>query len=518
MFMVRLFFTFTLLWFGLAASAQHDPVLMRINGKEILRSEFERAYHNDNPSANADRKALNNYVDLFVNSKLKVAAAEAAGIDTTRAFREESDDYRRQLLKSYLTDEEAAERAARQSYDKMKSGQRTGQVRVQHIFKYLPQNVTSHALREAESRMDSIYAALRQDGNGARFDACVKLFSDEKDPFWVSRLQTPVEFEDVAFGLKAGEVSRPFFTPQGIHIVKVLEQKELPPFEEVKSDIIRRQTHRYGMDKGTQALVGKLKEEYHYTPDKAGIDELMSKGSTTRTLFTLGDKAYTGKDFARFAAAHPEGVRRQLDGFITKSVLDYENTRLEQKYPEFRQLVQEHRDALLLTEITKREMGERSASDEAGLKAYFEAHRSDYHWEKPRYRGIVLHCVTKRVAKQVRKFLKQLPEDEWMDAIRLTFNAGSEPKVQAEQGLFAPGDNAYVDDLVFKGKDAAPVLSFPFTAVLGEKQKGPNEYQEVRRQLAADYQNHLEKSWMAKLRAAGKVEIDQEVLKTVNNQ
>lgn len=93
---------------------------------------------------------------------------------------------------------------------------------------------------------------------------------------------------------------------------------------------------------------------------------------------------------------------------------------------------------MLLAEITDREVGKRSVVDEAGLKAYFEAHRSDFHWDEPRYRGIVLHCTTKRVAKQVRKFLKQIPEEEWMDAIRLTFNAGDTPKVQAEQGLFAP--------------------------------------------------------------------------------
>ena len=104
-----------------------------------------------------------------------------------------------------------------------------------------------------------------------------------------------------------------------------------------------------------------------------------------------------------------------------------------------------------------------------------------------------------------------------MDAIRLTFNAGDTPKVQAEQGLFAPGDNAYVDDLVFKGKDATPVLSFPFTAVQGRKQKGPDSLQEVREPLVTAYRNYLETYWVAKLRAAGKVEIDQEVLKTVNN-
>lgn len=517
MFMVRLIFTFALLCAAISASAQHDPVLMRINGKEILRSEFEHAYNTNNALAGKGQKHLHDYVERFVDSKLKVAAAEAAGLDMIRTFREELDDYRRRLIESYLTDKEAADRAARQYYDKMKSHQRAGQVRVQHIFKYLPQNISSNSLRAMEFKMDSIYKTLSADKASAGFSACAESFSDEKKPFWVGRLQMPAEFEDVAFNLQIGEISRPFFTPQGIHIVKVLERREGLPFEEVKNEIVRRQTRRYGLDKGTQELVERLKKEYHYTPDQAGMDELLSKGKTTRPLFTLDGKPYGGEAFARFAVAHPEGVRRQLDGFVMKSILDYENSRLELKHPEFRQLMQERRDGMLLAAITAREIGGRSLTDEAGLKSYFEAHRSDYNWKEPHYKGIVLHCTTKRVAKQVRKFLKQIPEEEWMDAIRLTFNAGSAPKVQAEQGLFAPGDNIYVDDLVFKGKDASPMVSFPFTAVLGKKQKGPDSYQEVRDTLAADYQTHLEARWTTSLRAAGKVEIDQEVLKTVNN-
>ena len=116
-----------------------------------------------------------------------------------------------------------------------------------------------------------------------------------------------------------------------------------------------------------------------------------------------------------------------------------------------------------------------------------------------------------------RKFLKSLPEEEWKDAIRLTFNAGAQPQIQAEQGTFASGDNVYVDDLVFKGKDAAPMVSFPFTAVLGKKVKAPDDYREVKDRVVTDYRNCLEKQWITRLRTSAKVEINQEVLKTVNN-
>ena len=515
--MIKSGLTIILLLFGLAVVAQPDPVLMRVNGKDVLRSEFEYACKTNGELAGAVQNKQKDCVDLFVNFKLKVAEAEAAGLDTAKAFRDKEDSYRRRLVKSYLADEETTEQVARRFYDKMKSGCCAGQVRVSHIYKSLPQNISGYTLRAVEAKMDSIYEALEKEGANAAFDAYVKNFSDDKRIFWVSWLQMPTEFEEVVFDLQPGEISHPFFTPQGIHIVKVLERKEIPPFDEVKEEIIRCQTRRYEMDKGAEALVEKLKLEYHYTPDRAGMEELISKGQTGRTLFTLGGRSYTGKEFARFAAAHPEGVQRQLKGFVMKSILDYENNHLEQKYPEFRLLMQKYREDMLFHEISNREVWERSRTDEAGLKAYFEDHRQNYHWEAPRYKGIVLHCLSKRVSKQVRKFLKELPEDEWLDAIRLTFNAGDTPKVKAEQGLFARGDNAYVDALVFKGKEPVPVMSFPFTAVYGKKVKGPEDYREVGEQLVTDYQNYLEQRWIAKLRAASKVEINQEVLKTVNN-
>ncbi len=515
--MMRSYLMMIFLCLSWSTFSQQDPVLMRIDGKDVLRSEFEYHYNKDKASLASRQATPEKYVERFVNFKLKVAAAEAAGLDTALTFREGVESYRSRLIESYLTDTVATEDAARRLYDKMKARHRVGQVRVSHIFNYLPQNVSGDALRDAVARMDSIYGYLRENPASEAFDACVERFSDEKRTFWVSWLQMPVEFEEVVFELPVGGISQPFFTPQGIHIVKVLERKEMPPFESVKDEMRKRQARRHTVDRGTEAQVEKLKKEYRYVPDKAGIEELINAGRTHRTLFTLAGKSYTGNDFARFATAHPAGVRRQLDAFVMKTVLDYENMRLEQKHPDFSCLIQGYRDRLLLNEITEEEVGRRAATDEAGLKTYFEKHRSDYQWKEQRYKGIVLHGVSKRLVKKARKFLKSLPEEEWKDAIRLTFNAGAQPQIQVEQGVFAPGDNAYVDEQVFKGEDAIPMASFPFTVVLGRKVKGPDDYREVKDKLAADYRNYLERQWTGRLRASAKVEINQEVLKTVNN-
>lgn len=518
--MIRLAITYILLGFVSIVSivsAQEDPVLMRINGKDIHRSELEYNYNKGGKGSRTGRKVLKEYINLFVDFKLKVAAAEAAGLDTMRVFKKKQEDLRRRLIMPYLTDMEVQEQDARAYYNKLKSGRNTEQVHVEQIFKYLPQNISSYALREMENKMDSIYRLFTQTHTTASFNAFVNRFSDDKRTVWMGRLQMPKEFEEIVFGMQAGEISRPFLTPQGIHVVKVLARRELPPFEEMKHEIILRQTRRYAINRGTQTFVEKLKKEYRYTPNKAGVNELLTKGSTNQTLFTLNGKQYTGKEFTRFATAHPEDVHKQLKSFITKTVLDYENSRLEQKHPELRTMMQAHLDSLLVAEITQREIGERSMKDKAGLVAYFEQHRSDFHWGEPRYKGIVLHCATKRIAKHARKFLKQLPENEWRDAIRLTFNTGGKTQIQAEQGTFAPGDNVYIDHLVFKRKPASPVPSHPFTIVLGKKQKGPDDWQEAGEPLIAAYRDNLEAHWTTKLRADAKVDFDQEVIKTVNN-
>ena len=497
-----------------------DPVLMRINGKEVRRSEFEYVYNKNRSLPGVEKKTLKEYVKLFVDFKLKVAAAEAAGIDTTQAFRQELAEYRRLLLQDYLIDAGAAEEEARSCYDRMATAAQSGRVLVSHVFKYLPQNVLRSELKKVEFQMDSVYRVLEKDTTAATFAACVRRLSDEKESFWVERLQMSVEFEEVVFRLKPGEISKPFFTPQGIHIVKVLAREELAPFDEMKPDIMAHQLQALGIrSKGVQAFIKNLKQKYHYTRNEKGISELFSKGSTKQVLFTIDGQEYTGEAFARFAAYDVEGIRRQLDSFVSKSLLDYEDKHLKENCEEFRFLMQEFRDGMLCFEMSNREVWQKALEDEVGLQAYFQAHASDYHWETPRYRGIVLHCASKRVGKRVRKLLKEIPEEEWGDGIRLVFNAEGKQQVRYEQGVFLMGDNATVDALAFKKKKREMPVdeSYPFTTIFGKIEKGPSSVEEVQGQVVADYQQYLNAAWVARLRAAGKVEINQEVLKTVNN-
>ena len=218
-------------FFGISVFAQEDPVLMRVNGKDILRSEFEYSYRHR--TGNADAKlSPKEYAELFAQSKLKVEAAKVAGLDTTTMFRKLQEAWRSQLLKSYLTDKQVLDSCIRVLYQDRGLKGLGSRVRIMQIFKYLPQTITAKHLEEEKNRTDSIWQSLRTQSD-LDFARLVEMYSEDKRSMWLERLQTTSEFENVAFSLSTGEISHPFFTPEGLHIIKVIDRKENPSYGEV---------------------------------------------------------------------------------------------------------------------------------------------------------------------------------------------------------------------------------------------------------------------------------------------
>ena len=501
--------------FGILVFAQEDPVLMRVNGRDISRSEFEYSYRH-NAVGEDGNLSPKEYAVFFARSMQKVEAAKAAGLDTTSAFRKQQEAVRARLINSYLIDKPTMDSCVRVQYQNMGLEAHPGQVQVMQIFKYLPQTITSRHLEEQKIRMDSIYRTI-QNQPGLDFSRLVERYSDDKQSRWIESLQTTTEFENVAFALSKGEISQPFFTPEGIHILKVIDRKDMPAYEEVSDKLTERMRSREILDKATEKVVERLKKDWQYTPNLAGMEELLAIGETGQTLFTIDGQSYTGNLFKRFAASHPQAVKRQLDAFIAKSLLDYESKNMDKRHPEICYALQKSNEEYLVKEVTRQKVDLPAMNDRAGLATYFKFHSSDYRWDSPRYKGVVLHCTDKKTAKQAKKMLKKLPENEWVDKLRQTFNKSGVEKIQIEQGIFADGDNKYIDKLVFKKGGYDPVLSYPFTIVCGKKQKGPDDYREVIDRVRKDYRTYLDAYWTRELNESGKVEINQEVLKTVNN-
>ena len=156
-------------------------------------------------------------------------------------------------------------------------------------------------------------------------------------------------------------------------------------------------------------------------------------------------------------------------------------------------------------------------TDEAALKAWFDTHKKNYAWKEPRYKGIAYHVKTKQDVKAVKNCVKKLPFDQWAEALRTTFNPDSIIRIRVEKGIFKPGDNATIDKMVFKQAAQAEVNpDYPIDAVFGKKVKRPDDYNDVRPQVVEDLQDYLEQEWVADLRRRYQVEVNKEVLKTVN--
>ena len=458
-----------------AATAQDDPTVMTINGQPVARSEFEYSYNKNNAEGVIDKKTVEQYVDLFVNYKLKVAAALEARLDTLTSFKQEFAQYRDQQIRpSFVTDSDV-EAEARKVYDntKLAIGPR-GLVRPAHIFLYLGQQATPEQQQQVKERIDSIYGALKA---GADFADMARRLSQDRGSAanggllpWIGPNQTLKEFEDKAYALKDGEMSEPFLSPAGYHIILMKGHKQLEPYDSLRSNILG-----FLEQRNVRERIARMR-----------IDTIVAHSHGTLT--------------------REEVLARRADSLMA---LD----------PDLKNLIREYHDGLLLYEISNRTVWDKAVRDSAGLEAFFKKNKKKYAWAEPRYKGMAYHVKDEADVEAVKDCVKDLPFTEWADALRNTFNSDSVLRIRVEKGIFKRGDNALIDREVFK-KDTvvAPTKDYPIDAVYGKLlKKGPEEYTDVIGLVTADYQDMLEKEWVAGLRRKYAVEVNKEVLATVNN-
>ena len=456
-----------------AGAQTADPVVMTLNGNPVLRSEFEYSYNKNNSETVVDKKSVADYVPLFVNYKLKVLAAEAAGIDTTSAFRKEFLSYRDQQVRPSFINDDDVEQEARKIYKETQTriDSNGGLVRPSHILLMLKQNATQAEQDAAKLRADSIYTALVK---GANFADLARRLSDDKgsasrggDISWVQKGQTVKEFEDVVFAMKKGELSKPFLSPFGYHIVKLMDKQNFFPYDTLRADIRRFIDQRGLRD--------------HIVSQK--LDSLAKAAQPATTV---------------------------------QSLLDKRADEMAAKDPALRNLIREYHDGLLLYEISNRLVWDKAAKDEAGLAAFFKKNRKRYAWTEPRFKGIAYNCKNAADVEAVKRSIKKVNFDDWAETLRKQFN-DSTLRIKVVKGIFKKGDNALVDREIFQVDTTytAP-KGYEHTAVFGKKLKAPKTYDDVRELVVADYQEYLEKQWIANLRKQYPVVLNEEALATVN--
>ena len=176
--MKKLLFAFCAALMAQAALAQNDdPIVMTINGEDITRSEFEYSYNKNNTDLVVDKASLDEYVELFVNYKLKVAAAKEAQLDTMASFCKEVADYRAQQAEEYLLDSAFIEEQAMLTYEDTRNHiGPEGLFQASHILIRLPQRASAADQARAKQRVDSIYAVLK---GGADFATIAMQHSED---------------------------------------------------------------------------------------------------------------------------------------------------------------------------------------------------------------------------------------------------------------------------------------------------------------------------------------------------
>lgn len=454
-----------------AQNIQDDPIIMDIAGVPVHRSEFEYSYNKNNSEGVIDKKTVEEYVELFVNYKLKVRAALDEHMDTLTSFKKEYLEYRDQQVRPTLITDADIDAEAKKIYDNTRERVGDELVAPAHILIRLLQSDDMDAQNKAKVRADSIYNALM---NGADFTELAKTLSDDKASAvqggsigWIGKGQTIKEFEDAAFSMKEGEISKPVLSTFGYHIIKMTGRKPFDSFETLRSDIIR-------------------------FIDARGIREAIINN---RLESLIAEKGATDKQ---------EILNMRADSLAAIDS-DMEN------------LFREYYDGLLLYEISNREVWDKGAKDEEGLTKFFKKNKKNYTWDTPHFKGIAYHCKDEADVAAVKACLKGKKFDKWADILRTTFNSDSVLRIRAEKGIFNKGDNSLVDKEVYgEDKTPAPLKGYPFDGTYGTLLKAPKEMNDVRGQVTADYQDMLEKVWVSELRKKYTVIVNENIVATVN--
>ena len=411
-----------------------------------------------------------------------------------------------------------------------------GEIKVRHILKSVTPRMSESEKARVKQQIDSISDLLQR---GADFEELAKSNSDDKqsavnggDLPWFGLGRMVPEFEKAAFALQnVGEVSNPVLSPFGWHIIK-LEGKRMPEPEAKKKDIAAALYRDIRILEVRNSFVAKLKKDYDFEMNQKAADELKRVFEQNKTndsicklrcaalndvLFSFAGNSVFQKDFAKTLSTKSEvNFENRLQDFVATQLIRYEDTQLERKYPDFGNLMREYHDGILFFELSKQEVWDKASNDTLGLKAYFANNQSKYKYESPRFKGYIVRCKDKKVAKPLQKILAKAHVDSIPSYVAHRINI-DEKLVELEKGLWEKGKNAVIDCVAFTKKKykSDSKAEYPFVFLQGEMLKFPDDYRDVRGRLISDYQDFLDKEWVKRLRAKYPIRLFEDIKKTM---
>ena len=422
----------------------------------------------------------------------------------------------------------------------------TGTIEVAHIYLSLPINAPDSLDQEKSERIQRIYEEIQ---GGMKFEEAVKAYSEDRgsaqrdgklSKFTVNRIVP--EFVETVKTLEVDEISKPVRTVYGYHIIKLIGTEAPGSFEEEKAKLSERLAKDSRAQKSEQAVIAQIKKENGFKANEANLQSFISQLDSTfvsgkweaseglsndNSLFKLGKKNYTNKDFIAFVKSKQskqenlnaaQYARQLFAQFTDQSCLDYEDSQLERKYPEFAALMEEYRDGILLFDLMDKEVWSKAVKDTTGLEAFYEAHKNNYMWGE-RADATVYTINKEDDVAHVKAILETNLSDE---ALLKRLDQDSIRSVRIKTGKFEKGDNNFVDMTEWKtglsdelktNVDKGSVFVRIHKVLAPE----PKALDEARGIITSDYQTELEKQWVNRLREKYPVTVNQKIFDKVKS-
>ena len=611
---------------------------MTINDEKISINEFENIFYKNNEDIEITKEYLDEYIDLFINFKLKVKESKELGYDTLSSFIKELDGYKKQLSKPYLRDNNFNENLFNEALERIQFD-----INASHILIKIENNDAKSALNEALSIRNQIISkeisfsdaavkysddeyVLDSKGNLGYFTAFMMLYDFESVAYnsSIGEVSVPVktqygyhlilvndkrkavgerkvahimfktgkgantkkinesykkasetydlltngdkfvevaerfsedrstavkggvlpsfgvgkmvrEFEEATFSLKLpGDFSKPFQTPYGWHIVMLLEDNPVKLDDDLFLSVKQKIEKDSRSKLSNEFMITKLKDLYNIKIYKENFNFLrkiavkeVSKSAWDNELLIDGDKkifkieskSYSLKELSDFIINNQK-KNNDFDQlyieFLNLSLLSYEESQLESKYPEFKNLLKEYKEGILLFDITNNNVWKKAVEDSAGLSNYFNENLSDYKWNE-RLDVSIFTCLNYNVSYKVRNQLYKLKRGLIKDIDVLNkINSSSPLNVQLVSGQFSKNENNIVDQIVWKkgisksvkNDDGSYTVVFVHD-ILNARAKNLNE---TKGKVISDYQKFLDLTWIKILRSKYKVELNKNLL------
>ncbi len=646
--MKQVFFTLSILAASFGSIAQSSDIILKVEDEQVTREDFESIFRKNNRDSVITTASLDEYMELFINFKLKVRAAMEAGLDTSSSFQRELLGYRKQLARPYLVDQALLDELIEEAYERQKTeirashilvkcdpnaspadtlkayerivalrdrivngesfeavatakngsqdpsvrdnkgdlgyfsafqmvypfeeaafntpvGEISAPVRTNYGYHILKVNdkrdargeiLAAHIMirvdeknptskMEGEEKINEIYALLKE---GNDFSELSVKYSDDPSTAkrggelpWFGTGKMVEEFENAAFALENnGDISEPFLSPYGWHIVKRIDYKPIPDFKSAKNDIKSKVSRDARAELTKSSFLNKLRKEYAVEVDQKcmkaiykaadadsaflgkGLGDIKSK-TLQKPLLTIDGQSRSVESFVKKLnnakirdkrLSSKEIVDQQLEAYIDSELMDYEDSRLEEKYNDFRLLMNEYHDGILLFELTDEKVWSKAVKDTLGLQAFYEANKADFMWEE-RADVVIYTCKDAKVAKALRKAIqkgKDLNEinDELNETTRLNFSYEEDVLERSEKDIFAK--IAWEEGLSENIEEQGQIIIVQINEIIPA---APKTLEEARGLITAEYQNYLEAEWIKELRAKYSFEVNESVLHSI---